>query len=227
MDSLHTKDQSQLKYIFVAGAPGSKWSSVVKNIYYSPDIDQTDYTDARTYYHEAWGQRELMHLGTYFDPGMEFGQDFDRLDQLTPEECEQEFDRPFSGTGVRIVKSHVFCHHTDFLRTHWPDCPIVTVYRPTDACLGWWVRCGHFDITYPDYAEYYRDFTWMYRRIQEQNHDMVRALNKTATHTVWNNVDLCDALGIRPPTKQYRQDYVASDVDVKVFKGKDHAKQLG
>jgi hypothetical protein len=67
----------------------------------------------------------------------------------------------------------------------------------------------------------------MYCRIQEQNQDLVQALNKTATHTVWNNVDLCDALGIDPPSEQYRQDYVASDVDVKVFKGKDHAKQLG
>jgi hypothetical protein len=227
VDPLHTKDQPQLKYIFVAGAPGSKWSSVVKNIYYSPDIDRSDYSDARTYYHEAWGQSELMHLGVYWDPGMEFGKNFDRLDQLTPAECEAEFDRPFTGTGVRIIKSHVFCHHTDFLQTHWPDCPVVSVYRPTDACLGWWVRCGHFDITYPDYSEYYRDFTWMHRRIQEQNQDLVQALNKTATHTVWNNVDLCDALGIEPPSQAYRQDYVASDVDVKVFKGKDHAKQLG
>ena len=60
-----------MKYIFVAGAPGSKWSSVVKNIYYSPSVDQSDYSDARTYYHDASGQRELMHLGAYFDPGME------------------------------------------------------------------------------------------------------------------------------------------------------------
>jgi hypothetical protein len=36
---------------------------------------------------------------------------------------------------------------------------------------------------------------------------------------VWNNVDLCDALGIEPPAAQYRQDYVDSDIDVKVFKG--------
>jgi hypothetical protein len=216
-----------LKYIFVAGAPGSKWSSVVKNIYYSPGIDRSDYTDERTYYHEAWGQRELMHLGAYYDPGMEFGKNFDRLDQLIPEECETEFDRPFSGTGVRIVKSHVFCHHIDFLRTHWPDCPVVTVLRPTDACLGWWVRCGHFDITYPRYGEYYRDFTWMHQRITEQNQDLVAALNKMPAHTVWNNQDLCDQLGIESPNGDYYQDYVASDIDVKVFKGTQYAKQLG
>jgi len=208
-----------LKYIFVAGAPGSKWSSVVKNIYYSPNIDRSDYSDERTYYHEAWGQRELMHLGSYFDPGMEFGQNFDRLDQLTPAECEQEFDRPFNGKGIRIIKSHVFCHYTDFLQTHWPDCPVVTVLRPTDACLGWWVRCGHFDITYPRYSEYYRDFTWMHKRITEQNCDLIQALNTRPARTVWNNLDLCDALKIQPPPKEYQQDYVASDVDVKVYQG--------
>jgi hypothetical protein len=216
-----------LKYIFVAGAPGSKWSSVVKNIYYSADIDRSDYSDARTYYHSAWGHSELMHLGAYWDPGMEFGQNFDQLDRLTPAECEAEFDRPFSGKGIRIIKSHVFCHHTDFLRTHWPDCPVVTVYRPTDACLGWWVRCGHFGITYPDYAEYYQDLSWMHRRITEQNHDLVTAINRLPAQTVWNNIDLCDALGIAPPPNKYSQDYVASDVDVKVFKGTENAKQLG
>jgi hypothetical protein len=59
----------------------------------------------------------------------------------------------------------------------------------------------------------------MHRRITEQNQDLVQALNKTAAQTVWNNVDLCDALGIELPPEQYLQDYVASDIDVKVFEG--------
>ena len=61
-----------MKYIFVAGAPGSKWSSVVKNIYYSPSVDRSDFSLDRTYYHDATGRTELMHMGAYFDPGMEF-----------------------------------------------------------------------------------------------------------------------------------------------------------
>ena len=48
-----------MKYIFVAGAPGSKWSSVVKNIYYSPDIDRSDYKDERTYYHDEIGRAHV------------------------------------------------------------------------------------------------------------------------------------------------------------------------
>mgnify|MGYP003348169296 CR=1 FL=1 len=72
-----------MKYIFVAGAPGSKWSSVVKNIYYSPDIDRSDYSDARTYYHDASGEMKLMHLGAYFDPHMEFGSKLDIMEFLS------------------------------------------------------------------------------------------------------------------------------------------------
>ena len=75
-----------MKYIFVAGAPGSKWSSVVKNIYYSPRVDQSDYSDARTYYHDASGKMELMHLGAYLDPGMEFGKHLQRMPMYTKEQ---------------------------------------------------------------------------------------------------------------------------------------------
>jgi len=204
-----------LKYIFVAGAPGSKWSSVVKNIYYSPDIDRSDYTDARTYYHEAWGQTELMHLGAYWDPGMEFGQNFDRLDQLTVAECEAEFDRPFRGSGVRIVKSHVFMYHVKFLKQHWPDSPVVLVHRGDDACLGWWVRCGHFDITYPSYHKYYKNLKNMAQEIQRQNSAM-RPHWDTASF-VYNNLELCERLHIAPPPTEYHQNYAESKVRVKVL----------
>ena len=49
-----------MKYIFLAGAPGSKWSSVAKNAYYSLDIDCSDYRDSWTYYHDVSGQMELL-----------------------------------------------------------------------------------------------------------------------------------------------------------------------
>lgn len=206
-----------MKYIFVAGAPGSKWSSVVKNIYYSADIDRTDYSDSRTYYHDASGVMDLMHLGAYFDPGMEFGDGFCRIHEWEPEACEREFDRPFSGTGTRIIKSHVFCHHLDFLRANWPDCPIVTVYRPDDACLGWWVKCGHFGITYPSYSEYYQDLRTMSFHIAAQNLDLLTWENTHTGSQIRNNEELCSRLGIAQPPQQYRQDYSRSDVTVKVF----------
>jgi hypothetical protein len=204
-----------MKYIFVAGAPGSKWSSVVKNIYYSADIDRSDYTDARTYCHNASGQMELMHLGAYFDPGMEFGNWFDRLNQYSKAECEAEFDRPFSGTGVRIIKSHVFTYHIEFLKQNWPDSPIVMVHRGDDACLGWWVKCGHFDITYPDYHEYYRNLKHIAKEIQRQNSSMYPYWDIASF--VFDNVGLCARLGISSPDELYRQNYSHSKVRVKVL----------
>jgi hypothetical protein len=209
-----------MKYIFVAGAPGSKWSSVVKNIYYSPDIDCTDYSDARTYYHDASGKRELMHLGAYFDPGMEFNLP-DNLFMLSKSALEDIFNSAFSGEGVRIIKSHIFSNNIDFLRACWPDCPIVLVHRDDDACLGWWVKCGHFDITYPDYAEYYQNLRTMAQRIQHQNTGITDAVwnyKHKNLQSPANNYELCDTLGIAQPPGEYRQNYAASDITVGVIK---------
>lgn len=208
-----------MKYIFVAGAPGSKWSSVVKNIYFSPDIDQTDYSEARTYYHDASGVMDLMHLGAYYDPGMEFGGFFDRLQDYTPTECEAEFDRAFlsnNNRGIRIVKSHVFAHHIDFLRTHWPDCPVILIHRPDDACLGWWVKCGHFDITYPKYDYYYKDLRNMAQIISAQNRDIEKYLTTDSQYPI-NNHELCNLLNIQLPPAEYQQNYLNSDIKVSVL----------
>lgn len=200
-----------MKYIFVAGAPGSKWSSVCKNIYYSEDIDRSDYSEERTYYHSASGTLELMHIGAYFDPGMEFGKSFDRLDLLSKEECELEFNRPFSGTGIRIIKSHSFCCHIDLLKDRWPDSSVVLVHRPDDACLGWWVKCGHFDITYPRYDSF-KDFTTMSRIIASQNAEIIKQIEDEKVIKVNNNYKLCDSIGIGKSNTYH--DYIMSDVNV-------------
>jgi hypothetical protein len=209
-----------MKYIFVAGAPGSKWSSVVKNIYYSPDVNQSDYSEARTYYHDASGQMELMHLGAYFDPGMEFNLP-DNLFQLSKSALEDIFNSAFLGEGVCIVKSHIFALNIDFLRACWPDSPVVLVHRPDDACLGWWVKCGHFDISYPDYAEYYKNLREMGFHIQKQNAGITDAIwnyKHKNLNTPANNYELCEILGLAQPPGEYRQNYAASDITVKVIK---------
>jgi len=206
-----------MKYIFVAGAPGSKWSSVVKNIYFSPSIDQSDYSDERTYYHDASGEMDLMHIGAYYDPGMEFGDFFDNLKNHSIEECEAEFDRPFSGEGIRIVKSHVFAHHIQFLKQNWPECPIILIHRDNDACLGWWVRCGQFDITYPSYDKYYKDLKTMSKIIDNQNQDIMWQWRTYEGYSPEDNRDLCDRLGIEMPPEEYKQNYQQKDINVKVI----------
>jgi hypothetical protein len=205
-----------MKYIFVAGAPGSKWSSVVKNIYYSPDLDQSDYRDEWTYYHDASGQRELMHLGAYFDPGMEsdIPEDITGLDRS---QLEAIFNTPFNGSGTRIVKSHIFCYqrNIEHLKQLYPESPVVLVYRDNDSCLGWWVKCGHFDITYPSYHGYYKNLREMSKIITQQNSGILQFWSRG--QAVNNNLELCAALGIAAPPLEYRQFYSDNNIEVKVI----------
>ena len=208
-----------MKYIFVAGAPGSKWSSVVKNIYFSRTIDRTDYSDDRLYYHDASGKVELMHLGAYFDPGMEFDLP-ESLSTLTKEQAEELFDAPFSGEGVRIIKSHIFSstENIEYLKELWPQSPIVLVYRGDDACLGWWVKCGHFNITYPKYDQYYIDLRTMAEKIKQQNEGIRLAMNNWPNRKpVTTNEQLAALLRIKPPPAEYKQDYMTSDIEVTVI----------
>lgn len=201
-----------MKYIFMVGAPGSKWSSVARNIYYSPNIDRSDYTESRTYSHQAG----IMHVGSYFDPGMEF-EIPTNIEELSKEQVEEIFDAPFTGTGIRIIKSHTLSNHIDFLRATWPDCPVIMVYRNNDSCLGWWVRCGHFNITYPKY-DYYLDFNTMIKHIEEQNNNIKKAQSSYNIMNPNNNQALCMALLIQLPPEEFIQDYATDDVQVSVIR---------
>ena len=202
----------------MAGAPGSKWSSVSKNIYFSPSIDRSDASPGREYWHDASGTLQLMHMGAYFDPGMEF----DLSQQMNLESkdmLEEFFDSAFSpeSKGVRIIKSHIFSHHIDFIKKTWPDCPIVLVHRDDDACLGWWVKCGHFDITYPLYNDYYVDLKRMAQVIAEQNADLFQAQHRYFCPEVFTNRELAERLGLEAPPEEYFQDYEQSDIRVRVI----------
>lgn len=159
-----------------------------------------------------------MHLGAYFDPGMEFGKKFLRLEQLSKKEAEAEFDRPFKGDGVRIIKSHVFAHHLDYISRTWDGCPIVMVHRPDDACLGWWVRCGQFNIKYPNY-QYYSNLEMMGVHINQQNKDILdfaKRYERNWDHIIDSNM-LANVLNIDQPPVDYWQNYPQSDVKVTVL----------
>ena len=183
------------KYIFVAGAPGSRWSAVCRSIYQSADCDRTDSDSRREYRRRP--DEEPMHIGAYWDPGMDFGTWFDRLDEHGREECEQAFDAPFSGRGARIIKAHTFCHHLAYLRRVWPECGVVLIYRENQSCLEWWQEAGGFDISYPNYLPYYRDLETMSRHIEQQNRDMLAfAQAEGVKFTVEDSIQLCHRLGI-------------------------------
>jgi len=176
-------------YILMTGAPGSKWSSVFKNIHGSADVDSTDYTEERTYWHDADtpGTKQLMHTGAYWDPGMEF------------RATRDNWDLPFSGTGKRIIKSHTFAHELNHLKDL--GYPIVMVYRNDFECFKWWKLCGEFKITYPNY-QHFVNLDLMWEHIQAENKDIMQFVkdNPDRISTPKDNRDLCRSLGIGFPS---------------------------
>jgi hypothetical protein len=94
----------------------------------------------------------------------------------------------------------------------------VLVHRSDDACLGWWVKCGHFDITYPLYNQYFKDLKTMAGIIQQQNAGIVKANSDYAAtkKTPQTNIELCNILGIAPPDN-HTQHYQSNDIKVTVI----------
>ncbi len=187
-----------MKYIFVVGAPGSRWSGVAKSIYYSEQIDQSDDTPERTYYNpkSPAKAKQLMHRGAYFDPGMEFGNELEDFEVMSKEDLEKVFDAPFQGSdGIRIIKSHVLSYHLDKLADLFND-PIVLVYRHDQDCFDWWKQAGGWDITYPNY-QWYEDDETMKKQIASQNQSIRNFVSKHRLYSFIDNMQLQKTLGIQ------------------------------
>ena len=195
-----------MTYILMTGAPGSKWSSVFKNIHGSADVDSTDYNDSRTYWHDADtpGSKQLMHTGAYWDPGMEF-------------DCKiEEWDKPFSGLGKRIIKSHTFAHQLDNLKQL--GYPIIMVYRNDHECLEWWKICVEFNIKYPNY-QHFKNLKEMWYHIQKENNDIMNFIhdNIDRVSLVKDNKELCGKLKISYPNKCDHHIYAQKDIKVYLY----------
>ena len=197
-----------MTYILMTGAPGSKWSSVFKNIHFSTDVDHSDYKEERTYWHDADtpGHKQLMQTGAYWDPDMEF------------ENNIENWDKPFNGLGKRIIKSHTFAHQLENLKQLCY--PIVMVYRNDYECMEWWKLCGEFNITYPNY-QYFDNLDKMWEHIQTENKDIMQFVkdNKDRISKPKDNVDLCRLLEISfPDTKGRIHNYADKGIQVYVYK---------
>jgi hypothetical protein len=143
------------------------------------------------------------------------------LSTLTKQQLEEKFNEPFNkdSTGTRIIKSHIFSYEQNirYLREQFVDCAIVLVHRSDDACLGWWVKCGHFNITYPSYAGYYQNLKNMASIIKQQNAGICQAWTHYAGSEPQTNRLLATELGIKTPPLEYIQDYNMSDIKVKII----------
>jgi len=170
--------------IFATGAPGSKWSAVLRAITYNKLINTSDECQENTYnvtlYSKDSGQEKKLawHRGAYWGPYHKFGHKFDKLDLLSKDEILSEIHSAFSETGgVKLVKSHWFSYHLDFIAETFPEAKIISVYLPDDVCFDWWSVIGGWDITYPIYTWYENDER-MKRQIKEENSHITRFFSR-------------------------------------------------
>ena len=161
-------DESKL--IFFTGAPGSKWSATAHILSHSQriSVNTSDYTSERKYTHPIPG---VSHLGAYWGPGFEFGNNFDQINNLTKDEIITEIEKPYSDKNweqYRIVKCHQFANNLDFIKETFPLSKIIIVLRPNSVCANAWIDAGGWDITYPVYKPYYKDDATMRAKVAEE-----------------------------------------------------------
>ena len=189
-----------MSHILVTGAPGSKWSGIVGDIYRSKDIDQTDYSKKRKF-----KNRKVNHHGVYFDPGFEF------------DNKKEMWDLPFSGKGKRIIKSHTFAYQLNELKKY--KLPIVMVYRNCYECYKWWHEAGGFNIEYPNYKPYYKNSNNMWCEITSQNTKIMQFVkdNEQSISRIQDTYDLCSILNIREPKDLKWREYSDDNIQLYVW----------
>jgi hypothetical protein len=144
-------DSDGANIIFVAGAPGSKWSAIAHAVMYADGINTSDLNIERSHQTKS----SALHFGNYFGPGMEFGEGFADLTAYSKSELMAEFSAPFQELcGVMILKSHLFSRHLPYLAKTFPKARFLLVHRSDQECLKWWTEAGGFSISFPDYAWY-------------------------------------------------------------------------
>ena len=189
-----------MSHILVTGAPGSKWSGIIGDIYRSKDIDQTDYSKKRKF-----KNRKVNHHGVYFDPGFEF------------DNKKEMWDLPFSGKGKRIIKSHTFAYQLNELKKY--KLPIVMVYRNCYECYKWWHEAGGFNIEYPNYKPYYKNSDNMWCEITSQNTKIMQFVkdNEQSISRIQDTYDLCSILNIREPKDLKWREYSDDNIQLYVW----------
>ena len=179
------------KYILATGAPGSRWSGVVKGIYFSKDINHSDYQEDKTFYFREEDEeqgKKPNHFATYFGAGQEYGVQ------------REEWDKPFKkdSEGIKIIKSHDFAYQLEHLTNY--GYPIIIVYRPPIDCFEWWHEAGGWNIKYPNYSNYVND-DYLFLEIENQCAEIQRFLQYNKSHITKceNPYELCDNIDISRP----------------------------
>ena len=187
------------QFIFVAGAPGSGWSSVARALSYAMGVQHSDESDERTYTGPDGDETVAPgHFGASSAPVWSSVAGSTTFAARSRAELTAELCRPFRTTsGTMILKSHFFCRQLDVLSSWFPRARFVLVHRSDDACYDWWLRCGGPAIPLPRYDAYggaervrraiAADNAALVSFADDQGHDLV------SSHEL---SELCSALGL-------------------------------
>ena len=151
--------------IFLTGVPGSKWSGISQLLEDNVSgFNISNRSPEKEYLHNSFSG----HKGTYFGKGMEFEA------YLSAEYIDQAWKNV---EGCKMIKSHEWAYHLDFIKKLFPNDWIMLVYRPDMPSYAWWHEAGGFNITYPNYASY-KDSSGMLSAIMEQNKCILKFAKK-------------------------------------------------
>lgn len=206
-----------MEYIFFTGAPGSKWSGISKSVYWSPDINHTDYLKGEREYFRYPDDKFPAHYGAYWDEGMEFD--------------VGDWDLPFQSNseGIKLIKSHTIATKLETVKLFNPSSPIVMIWRDTQSCFDWWCEAGGFDISYPNYKPFYRNLSRMKAQTELQNKGILDFVANNDVIELDNILEINKVLDIKPspefnPTypsellHNTNSEWIGTDVRIFVYK---------
>lgn len=190
--------------IFAMGAPGSRWSGILRTIQmYHKCINTSDDRKDRQYDRHGWDKHNEKfrlygwHRGAYFGPSHEHGQGFDDIrSNYTKESFLEEIKKPFDNwDGVKIIKSHWFAYNIDVLKEWFPDSKMIAVrYGDVYDMFAWWHFVGGWEIPYPHY-DWYDNNKRMFEQIQKETDLIESAFDMKQNRSM---AEINSMLGIDP-----------------------------
>lgn len=175
------------KNIWMCGIPGSKWSGIDIEIRNQFDIDRSDETPDRVFYHSAPTRDNPVngHRGSYWGPGMGCGESWNNFNYLTPELIQRDINQVFHGKNPRVIKSHFLARffNLDYVYNNFPGDTIFLVYREPQKSFAWWCEVMDFsDDHYPDYRPGYTDYNKMRDLLFQESSKIIDfAMRKSAS----------------------------------------------
>ncbi len=200
----NVKEYSGSDLVLLVGCPGSRWSSTYVNLVKSPEINISDWNADRLWptptIHVSGELRYGKHLGTYWGPNHEHGHHFDKLFTMSKAEILEEFMQPFANWDkIKIIKSHWFAYHIDYLHALFPKAIVVSTYANDIDSFYWWHKCGGWGIPYPSYSWYEND-TRMLEKIKEENYRVLKFnRDRNTPFELLTSEQLYEKLGLEAP----------------------------